>query len=76
MIKFEVKKRTFAAEKYPPGSPERDTLNTSAVTSEYMHSYKYAVVMNDDLGRSAAQTFRSKSEAMEYANRKNSEVKV
>jgi hypothetical protein len=52
-------KRTFEANKHPKGSEERTRLNCSAVTSEYMTSYKYLV------GR---KQFRTKREAEEFIN--------
>ena len=41
---YSVYKRTFEARKFPVGSAERNKLNESAITSEYMISYKYAVI--------------------------------
>jgi hypothetical protein len=56
---MEVKRRTFEALKYLKGSPERERLNRSSLTSEYMPSYKY-VVMSANL----YTTFRTKKEAL------------
>lgn len=36
-------RRTFEAKNHPKGSKERARLNKSALTSEYMPSYKYIV---------------------------------
>lgn len=69
MNTYEVKRRTFEAEKFPGGSDERAKLNCDTATSEYMHSYKYAVV-----SFAPTMTFRTKSEAQDYADRKNKEA--
>ena len=58
MSKFQVIKRTFEAEKHPKGSPRRAELNESVVTSEYMHSHKYAII-----GDHFSNSQRSKAEA-------------
>lgn len=55
---MEITKRTFEAAKHPKGSEERKNLNLSIVTSEYMTSYKYAVI-----GSGFSRSFRSKAEA-------------
>ena len=55
-----VKRRTFAAAKFPEGSPERLELNLSAVTSEYYTSQRYCVC--DENGNSFGG-YRTKSEA-------------
>jgi hypothetical protein len=57
---MEVKKRTFEAEKYPKGSPERVRLNMKALTSEYYHSMKYIIVDDTDRG---IHVYRTKKEA-------------
>ena len=55
-------RRTFEALKYPKGSPERAALNLSALTSEYMSSYRYMVL--DDNGKPiSATSCRTKAEA-------------
>lgn len=41
---MKIYKRTFEAKKHPVGSPEREELNKSGITSEYMTSYKYQLV--------------------------------
>lgn len=41
---YKIYKRTFEALKHPKGSLERVQLNLSAITSEYMTSYKYQVI--------------------------------
>lgn len=48
-------RRTFEASKHPKDSEERARLNLSALTSEYMPSYRY---WTDD-----SRTFRTKAEA-------------
>jgi len=62
MIKFNIVKRTFEALKYPKGSEERKLLNISAVTSEYMTSYKY-VAITDGFSKSC----KTKSDAEQFA---------
>ena len=56
-----IHRRTFEAEKFPKGSPEREALNLQSLTSEYMHSYKYEV---HEEGSTFVRTFRTKSEAV------------
>jgi hypothetical protein len=58
MSKYQVVKRTFEAERFPKGSPERANLNENIVTSEYMHSHKYAII-----GDHFSNSKRSKAEA-------------
>ena len=58
MNKFQVIKRTFEAEQHPKGSPERAKLNENVVTSEYMHSHRYAII-----GDHFSNSRRSKAEA-------------
>ena len=59
---YTVKKRTFEALNYPKDSAQRKKLNESAVTSEYMPSYKYVLVTN--LGQDTPFTYRTKKEAL------------
>ena len=40
---MKVVKRTFEASNHAKGSPERERLNLSAETSEYMTSYRYLI---------------------------------
>ena len=69
--KHTVHKRTFEAKKFPVGSAERNELNSSPITSEYMTSYKYAVI-----GPHVSVSKRTKAEADDLADRwNNSEVK-
>ena len=56
---YEVYKRTFEAKEHPPGSEARAKLNESAVTSEYMTSYKYAII-----SERFSTTTRTSAEAM------------
>lgn len=60
MIIPQILRRTFEAAQHPKGSPERDRLNLSAVTSEYYPSKPYAVHMG---GKNGHHTFRTKTEA-------------
>lgn len=53
-----IYKRTFEAKKYPKGSEERIKLNESAITSEYMTSYKYQII-----GEHFSSAYRTKAEA-------------
>lgn len=59
---FEVFKRTFEAKKFPIGSKERAELNLDAVTSEYMVSYKFAII-----GHKFSTSKRTKVEAIDTA---------
>jgi hypothetical protein len=54
----EIKRRTFEALNHPKGSPERNRLNESVLTSEYMPSYKYVLISGMHFS-----TFRTKREA-------------
>lgn len=53
-------RRIFEAEKHPKGSPERIRLNANALTSEYMHSYRYGIIVTP----MTTICYRSKSEAV------------
>ena len=55
-------KRSFLASHLPKNSKERKQLNESAITSEYMPSYKYVVITDNDNTR----TFRSKKDAESF----------
>lgn len=55
-----IHKRTFEALKHPKGSAERTELNKSAITSEYMPSYKY-----QRIGENYSLAYRTKREAEE-----------
>jgi hypothetical protein len=61
--RYTIVRRTFEAEKYPKGSAERAKLNENPLTSEYAHSYKYAVV--DGSGESMEE-FYSKTDAQNW----------
>jgi hypothetical protein len=60
-------RRTFEALRHPANSPERARLNGDWRTSEYMPSHRYGLA-NDD-GTRTPHTFRTKTEATEYAAR-------
>jgi hypothetical protein len=62
-----IQRRTFEASKFPKDSEERAALNRNAVTSEYMTSYRYAVVVppTDDYPHTFIYTTRTKTEAEE-----------
>ena len=62
---MEIVRRTFEALKYPKGLVERARLNLESRTSEYMPSYRYAVL--NALG--VYQTFRTKSDAAVFAEK-------
>lgn len=49
MLDYKIHRRTFEAKKHPKGSEERKKLNMSAITSEYMTSYKYALIGKNEL---------------------------
>lgn len=65
-----VVRRTFEAKKHPPGSAERAKLNESAITSEYLPSYRYLVVsaaIAANYGPTCgAKQFRTKREAEQF----------
>jgi hypothetical protein len=72
-MKTEVLRRTFEAENYPKGSPERIKLNEKALTSEYMHSMKYIARIyleaNENMNEVIhKREFRTKAEAEEWIN--------
>ena len=56
-----VIRRGFEALQYPLGSHEREMLNRSWLTSEYMPSHRYGLI-NDD-GSTLPYTYRTKAEA-------------
>lgn len=58
---YTVKRRTFEAAKHPKGSAERDRLNRSPLTSEYMPSYKYNVVKDET--EATCFSYRTRGEA-------------
>ncbi len=57
-----IRRRTFAARKFPKGSQERETLNLHTSTSEYLPSYRY---YGEDLD-GYCLTFRTKGEAKKW----------
>ena len=57
-----IYRRTFEAKRHPKGSAERKRLNESAITSEYMPSYRYAVI---GTGYSFAARTRAEAEEMD-----------
>ena len=61
-MKFTVARRTFAAKQHRLGSIERARLNLSALTSEYMPSYKF-VLLEDGKETSFTCTTRADAEA-------------
>lgn len=61
---YDVYKRTFEAKKFPKDSAERSILNESSITSEYMTSYKYAVV-----GPQVSASCIDKEKAVEMAKK-------
>ena len=64
MINYTLYKRTFEALKYAPGSPEREKLNESALTSAYMPSYKWIVRRETETKAvHYERSFRTKREA-------------
>lgn len=65
-MKFTVARRTFAAKQYRLGSIERARLNLSALTSEYMPSYKF-VILQDGKETSFACTTRADAEAKAHS---------
>jgi len=53
-------KRTFEALQYPKGSADRERLNLSWVTSEYLPSIKYGIVEDD--GTPTCWNYKTKRE--------------
>ena len=56
MEKYTIHKRTFEAKKHE--GEKREKLNRSSITSEYMPSYKYALI-----GENCSLAFKTKKEA-------------
>jgi hypothetical protein len=56
-----LKRRTFQATEFPPGSNERAVLNKSSLSSEYLPGYRY--VLSDDQGCTTPTLYKSKKEA-------------
>lgn len=69
--KYQVVRRTFEALKHPKDSEERKKLNEDTITSEYMPSYKYAVV--EEGSPHGPHTFRTKSEAEAFVDSQSKE---
>jgi hypothetical protein len=55
-----IVRRTFEAANYPKGSPQRVKFNESNMTSEYMTSYRWAII-----GENVSTSARTLSEAKE-----------
>lgn len=64
---MKVVRRTFEAKKHPKGSAERARLNLTWQTSEYMPSYRYGIVKDDDTRE--FRTYRTKAEALAEVER-------
>jgi len=64
-----VKRRTFEAKKFQPGSAERIKLNESCLTSAYYPSYRYVVC--EDNGEPTYQMCRTKTDALAKADGEN-----
>lgn len=58
---IKIVKRTFKALEHPKGSAERNKLNKNIETSQYMKSYKYAVI-----GPNFTRAFKTESAATTY----------
>jgi len=63
---YEIHKRSFDAKNYPQGSDLKNALNSNVITSEYMTSYKYVVIYNENDKRMGYTTFKTRKEAIEY----------
>jgi hypothetical protein len=59
---MKIQRRTFEANKYPKGSPERNRLNEDPLTSEYMPSYRYIEFIGPEKHK---VLFRTKKEAID-----------
>lgn len=68
MEESKVFKRTFEAKQYSKESKEKKALNKHCLTSEYMPSYPYVVIMYRDGKEEDHRVFRSKTEAQEFAD--------
>lgn len=64
---LKVRRRTFAAKKFPEGSQERAILNLHTSTSEYMTSYRYYIEEPDGFCKS----FRTKGEAEKWKEQRS-----
>jgi hypothetical protein len=62
---FTVARRTFEAKQHSLGSIERARLNLSALTSEYMPSYKFVLLQD---GNETPFTCTTREEAEEKAH--------
>lgn len=60
---MEIVKRTFEANTYEKGSPERAILNKSWVTSEYLPSIRFGIL--DDQGTPTCWNYKTKRECQE-----------
>jgi len=60
---WKIVKRTFEAFKHPRGSPERNRLNRSSLTSEYARKNKYLVV---DENNKPLKSFLNKNECYRF----------
>ncbi len=63
---FTVARRTFEAKRHRPGSIERARLNLSALTSEYMPSYRF-VLLQDGKETPFTCTTRADAEAKAHS---------
>jgi hypothetical protein len=63
MKRYQIHKRTFEARQHEKNSPERIELNKSAITSEYMPSYKYQIIGTMGNGGKYSSAYRTKREA-------------
>jgi len=66
---YEVVRRKFTAFKYPRGSPERNLLNKSSITSEYGRHNKYLVLE----GSKPLLTFKTREDAEKFVADPNKE---
>ena len=60
---WKIIKRKFTAFKYEKGSPERNRLNKSSITSEFAKHLKYLVV---DENQKPLKSFKTKSECYDF----------
>lgn len=64
MDDYRIVRRTFEAFKHPKGSPERNKLNRSSLTSEYQRNCIYLVMKNNQ----PAKVFSTIAECKDLIN--------
>jgi len=65
---WKIVRRTFKAFQHPRGSPERNRLNRSSITSEFARKNKYLVV---DSSNKPLKSFRTYTECTDFIKNPN-----